>query len=158
MISFDTALNWLITTLIALVGTVAFAVIFHVPKKQIAFVGLTGAVAWLTYSICITFGLGMALSSLISSVLLTYCARILSFARSEPVITFLICGIFPIVPGYGIYYTGYYFFMGDNLMGAEKAVETIRIAIAIAVGIGVVLSLPRFLFTFKKRVGEDKNA
>ncbi len=144
------------TTAIAFIGTIAFTIIFHVPKKQILFVGLIGALAWLTYSICTNLGIDIVLASLISSVCLTWLSRILSFARHEPVITFLMCGIFPIVPGYGIYYTGYYFFMGDNMMGAEKGIETLKIAVAIAVGIGIVLSLPRVFFTFKKRAGEGK--
>ena len=59
---------------------------------------------------------------------------------------FLICGIFPLVPGAGIYYTGYNFFMGNDAMALEKGLETIKIAVAIALGTGIVQSLPPFLF------------
>ena len=48
---------------------------------------------------------------------------------------FLICGIFPLVPGAGIYYTAYYFIMGDNAMALSKGIETIKIAVAIALAI-----------------------
>ena len=64
---------------------------------------------------------------------------------------FLICGIFPLVPGAGIYYTGYNFFMGNDTLALEKGLETIKIAVAIALGTGIVQSLPPFLFHRKKR-------
>ncbi len=56
-------------------------------------------------------------------------------------------GIFPIVPGAGIYYTGYHIFMNDNAAALSTGMETIKIAIAIAIGIGIIVSLPRFFFT-----------
>ena len=71
---------------------------------------------------------------------------------------FLICGIFPIVPGAGIYYTGYHFFMRDNAMALTKGLETIKIAIAIALGIGIVLSLPQFFFTLRRKTQSGKGA
>ena len=46
------------------------------------------------------------------------------------------------VPGAGIYYTGYHVFMSDNTLALAKGMETIKIAVAIALGIGIVLSLP----------------
>ena len=39
---------------------------------------------------------------------------------------FLISGIFALVPGAGIYYTAYYFIMGDNAMAVAKGVETFK--------------------------------
>lgn len=64
---------------------------------------------------------------------------------------FLIAGIFPVVPGAGIYYTGYHIFMNNNVEAMSKGVETIKIAIAIALGIGIVVSLPRFFFTLRRK-------
>ena len=55
------------------------------------------------------------------------------------------------MPGAGIYYTGYNFFMGNDALALEKGLETIKIAVAIALGTGIVQSLPPFLFHRKKR-------
>ena len=72
-------------------------------------------------------------------------------ARKAPLPVFLIAGIFPVVPGAGIYYTGYHIFMNNNIEAMSKGVETIKIAIAIALGIGIVVSLPRFFFTLRRK-------
>ena len=68
---------------------------------------------------------------------------------------FLISGIFPLVPGAGIYYTGYNVFMSDNAQALDKGMETIKIAVAIALGIGIVLSLPAFFFTLHRSGGKS---
>ena len=59
--------------------------------------------------------------------------------------------------GAGIYYTAYYFIMGDNAMAVAKGVETFKIAVALAVGIVLVLALPGRLFeAFAPRAGKKK--
>ena len=144
----------------AFVATIAFAVIFHTPRKEYLCAGATGGAGWLVYLICMGLGTGVVTASFFAAVALTWLSRIFSFARREPVTIFLICGIFPIVPGAGIYYTGYHFFMSDNSLALSKGLETIKIAVAIALGIGIVLSLPRFLFTLcrQKPASTDNGA
>ncbi len=150
MIDFSLILNWLFQTLVAFLATIAFSVIFHTPSKEYVWTGLTGGAGWLVYLISIHLGCGAAAASFFATVALAWLSRVFSFARKAPVTLYLICGIFPLVPGAGIYYTGYYFFMGDNVQAADKGLETIKIAIAIALGIGIVLSLPRFFFTLRR--------
>ena len=52
-------------------------------------------------------------------------------------------GIFPLVPGAGIYYTAYYFLRDDRSLFLNKGVETLKIALALALGIALVCSLNR---------------
>lgn len=144
-------LNWAFQTLVAFVATIAFAVIFHTPHREYILTGIVGAVGWLVYLISIYYGFTTVGASFLATVALAWLSRIFSFAHKAPVTVYLICGIFPIVPGAGIYYTGYHFFMGNNSLGMSKGLETIKIAIAIALGIGIVLSLPRCLFTLKRQ-------
>lgn len=144
-------LNWLFQTFVAFLATIAFSIIFHTPQKEYAFTGLTGGAGWLVYLISMHFGCGVVAASFFATVALAWLSRVFSFSRKAPVTVYLICGIFPLVPGAGIYYTGYHFFMSDNSLALSKGLETIKIAIAIALGIGIVLSLPRFLFTFRRK-------
>ncbi len=158
MIDLSLLLNWLFQTAVAFAATVAFAVIFHTPPREYVLTGITGGVGWLVYIVSMHFGCGVVAASFLSTVALAWLARIFSFAHKAPVTVYLICGIFPLVPGAGIYYTGYYFFMSDNAMALSKGLETIKIAIAIALGIGIVLSLPKFLFRLPRRKGPQKEA
>lgn len=143
-------LQWAFQTAVAFVSTVAFSIIFHTPRREWLCTGATGAVGWLVYLAAMCLGAGAVGASFFATVALTWVSRVFSFARKAPVTVFLICGIFPLVPGAGIYYTGYHFFMSDNSLAMSTGLETIKIAVAIALGIGIVLSLPRFLFTWRR--------
>ena len=77
-------------------------------------------------------------------------SRIFAVRRKTPVTVFLICGIFPLVPGAGIYYTAYNFIIGNNQMAVAKGVETIKIAVAIALAVVFTFSLPTPVFRFAK--------
>lgn len=145
------ALHLLLQTAVAFASTIAFAVIFHTPRREWLFTGLTGGAGWLVYLLASGLGSGAVGASFLATLALTALSRMFSFARRAPVTVFLICGIFPLVPGAGIYYTGYYFFMGSNAQALDKGLETIKIAVAIALGIGIVLSLPQALFSFKRK-------
>ncbi|ANU53625.1 threonine/serine exporter family protein [Acutalibacter muris] len=138
--------NGVLQVLVAFISTIAFAVIFHAPKKELFYTGLTGGAGWLVYLLAQGLGSGTVAASFLATLALAWLSRVFSFARRAPVTVFLICGIFPLVPGAGIYYTGYNFFMGNDAMALEKGLETIKIAVAIALGTGIVQSLPPFLF------------
>lgn len=158
MITSSLILNWAFQTLISFVATIAFAVIFHTPKREYILTGIVGAVGWLVYLISVHYGFGTAGASFFATVALAWISRIFSFAHRAPVTVYLICGIFPIVPGAGIYYTGYHIFMGNNALAMSKGLETIKIAIAIALGIGIVMSLPSCLFTFRRKKHPAKSS
>ena len=53
-----------------------------------------------------------------------------------------VTGIFPLVPGAGIYYTAYYFIQGNNALALSNGISTFKVAVALAVGISLVLSVP----------------
>lgn len=139
--------------LVAFVATVAFAMLFQMPRAQYAWCGLTGAAGWLIYEMALLWQPSTVIASLFASIVLTFLTRAFSVVRRCPSTIFLISGIFPLVPGAGIYYTAYNFFMGDNAAAGIQGAETIKIALAIALGIVFVMSLPNgFLrpFTPKK--------
>ena len=155
MIIVSLLLYWLLQMGVAFLSTITFAIIFHTPRKEWLCCGFTGAVGWLVYVVCVHFGLDVATASFFATLALAWFARVFAFWRKAPVTVFLITGIFPLVPGAGIYYTGYHLFMSDNSLALDKGLETIKIAVAIALGIGIVLSLPPFLFAPRKG-GKEK--
>lgn len=128
-------------TLLAGIATTCFALVFAVPRREYFSCGLVGAVGWAAYSLAIQFGQGPALASLLATIPLTALARFLAIKHKAPVTIFLIGGIFPLVPGAGIYYTAYYFIM-NNPMLAQQGMQTLQIALAIALGMTIVLGMP----------------
>ena len=143
-------LNLILQISISFIASAAFSIIFHSPKEHIIPAGLTGGFGWLIYLILTQNGLSVITASFFATVGLTALSRIFSFLRKAPVTIFLITGIFPLVPGIGIYLTGYNLFMGDKNATLSNGVQTIEIAIAMALGVGLVLSLPQMLFSFKR--------
>lgn len=137
------------------VGTLCFGMLFGIPRKCYLACATTGAVGWLAYELAVMLGVGAVTANLLAAIPLTLLARIFAVTLKAPVTVFLLSGIFPLVPGAGIYYTGYHLFMSDNSLALDKGLETIKIAVAIALGIGIVLSLPPFLFAPRKG-GKEK--
>ena len=143
----------LIQLVIAFFATVSFAVLFQVPKNQYLWSGITGSLGWLCY-LLVNQGYGsVVIASFAATLVLTALSRFFAVWRRTPITIFLICGIFPLVPGAGIYYTAYYFIMGDNAMAAVKGTETLKIAVAITLGIVLILSLTQKIF----RLGLSKD-
>ena len=100
------------------------------------------AVGWLAYELAVMLGVGAVTANLLAVIPLTLLARLFAIWLKAPVTVFLLSGIFPLVPGAGIYYTAYYFIQNDNLQMAATAAETVKIAAALAIGISLVLGLP----------------
>lgn len=143
----------ILQTIVAFFATVSFAVLFQVPRHQYFWSGITGSLGWLCY-LLVNQGYGsVVVASFAATLALTAVSRFFSVWRKTPITIFLICGIFPLVPGAGIYYTAYYFIIGDNAMAGAKGTETLKIAVAITLGIVIILSIPQKIF----RLGLDKD-
>ena len=118
------------------IGVVGFGVILEVPKKYLVYSGIAGTVGWAMYLLAeILLPVGSVFFS-------AFCIALLSqiFARvlKCPVTVFLIPGIYPFVPGAGIYRTVYYIIVGSNSMAGHYLIETLTTAGMIALGIYIV--------------------
>lgn len=131
---------------VSFIAVLAFAILFHAPRREWASCGLTGMVGWVVYWLAVQGGVSVVAASLYGTLALALLSRVLAVVRRCPVTVFLTGGIFPLVPGAGIYYTVYAFITGDNAGALFKGVETLKIAGAIALGIVLVLALPRGVF------------
>ena len=131
---------------VSFIAVLAFAILFHAPRREWAPCGLTGLGGWVVYWLAVQGGVSVVAASLCGTLALALLSRVLAVVRRCPVTVFLTGGIFPLVPGAGIYYTVYAFITGDNAGALFKGVETLKIAGAIALGIVLVLALPRGVF------------
>ena len=135
----------IIRVLISIIATAAFAALFQAPKKQYFLCGLVGGVAYLVYSLIVPQG-SVSTAVFFASLALTVLSRMFSAALKTPVTVFLIPGIFPLVPGAGIYSTAYHLFSGEGGLAAEKGLETLLIAGSISLGLLFGSSIPQKVF------------
>ena len=131
---------------IAMLATISFAVLFTAPKKEVIYCGITGALGWIVYYTMTQNGLNLVFASMVATFCLTVLARCFAVVRKTPVTVYLLSGIFPLVPGAGIYYTAYYLFMGNTEMSGFKGLETLEVAGAIVFGIIFGFGIPQALF------------
>lgn len=144
---------YFIEFIVAFLATAAFSVLFNVPRKQWAFAGITGGAGWMCYRIVVARG-EIVLATFVAVIVVTLLSRGFAVIRKSPVTVFLVSGIFPLVPGVGIYYTSYYFMMNEISLASQKGVETLKVAVAIAIGIMCVLIIPQKVFSlleFRKK-------
>lgn len=134
----------------AFIGTWAFAVLFGVPRKYYLDCGLCGMLGWLLYLLLINnTSLSPTIIAFFATVLVAVTALIQSIIRKCPVTVFLISGIFPLVPGAGIFWTSYNI-VSDNLYAAtQTGLVAIKATIAIAAGILFVMEI-----NSKNRIGK----
>ena len=86
------------------------------------------------------------LGNVVGSFLLTTFSRILAAKRKNPVTIYIIAGIFPLVPGAGIYYTSYYLITNNIDTFATYGLSTLKTAGAIVMGIILGMAFPQSWF------------
>lgn len=129
----------------AMIGTISFSLLFGVPTKYYPGCGLIGGAGWAVYSLTLN-GLGVAGASFAATVVVIFLSRAVAVRMRCPATIFLISGIFPLVPGAGIYWTVYYLVTEQFLLAASTGYEAVRVAVAIVLGIVFVFELPQRLF------------
>lgn len=136
----------IIQFIVSLVATFGFAHLFAAPKKELLFCGLTGAIGWIVYLIVSESGGSIAFANVLASFALTVTARILSVLRRNPATVYLRPGIFPLVPGAGIYYTSYYFIINDTSQCVSYGIQTVIVAGSIVMGMLLGSAIPQSWF------------
>ena len=134
----------------AFVGTAAFAVLFGVPRRNYIDCGFCGMVGWLLYLVLARHtGLSGAAVVFFATALVTFTALVQSIVRKCPITVFLICGIFPLVPGAGIFWTTYHIVSNQVGMALQTGFVALKATVAIAFGILAVIEL-----NGKNRIGK----
>ena len=136
--------------LTAFVDTIAFALLFQVPKEYYVNCGLAGGCGWICYKLLLA-GCGLFGSTFFATVLVVFLSRLSAVRRHCPVTIFLVAGIFPLVPGAGIYWTAYYVVTDQLAKASDRGFQTLKIAVAIVLGILFVFEFPQKWFRWAER-------
>lgn len=143
-------LGW--QTLAAFIGTFAFAILFGVPRQQYATCGIIGAIGWAAFLIMTRAGIaGTMVSITFSTVLICLMSRIVAVWDKCPSTVYLLCGIFPLVPGAGIFWFTYYLVAEKFRLSMTTGFNAGMAAIAIVLGIILAMEFPQRWFSKLRR-------
>ena len=133
--------------LAAAAGTMAFAVLFRAPGRDLFLCGAGGGAGWSAYLLLrdvLCLGEFAAVRGATGWVALL--ARAFAVWRKCPATIFLVTGIFPLVPGTGVYWMVYSVMAGQLHAALGYGVQSIETAIAVVLGILVAFEIPRRVF------------
>lgn len=143
-------LGW--QALAAFIGTFAFAILFGVPRQQYATCGIIGAIGWAAFLIMTRAGIaGTMVSITFSTILICLMSRMVAVWDKCPSTVYLLCGIFPLVPGAGIFWFTYYLVAEKFRLSMTTGFNAGMAAIAIVLGIILAMEFPQRWFSKLRR-------
>ena len=143
-------LTTVISTAAAAAGTVAFALLFGVPRRFFPYCGIIGGAGWLLYSL-LENRLSAAAATFFAAVLVMLLSRFFAVREKCPVTVFLISGIIPLVPGAGIYWAAYYMATDQLAEASDAGFAAVKAVAAIVLGIVCIFELPQELFAIGRK-------
>ena len=134
--------SFLVQLIAAFLGTMAFAVLFGVPRDFYFDAGFCGMMGWLLYLILTRYSAFSAVEVMFcATALVTLIALLQSIGRKCPITVFLISGIFPLVPGAGIFWTSYNIVSNQLPEALNTGFAALKATVAIAFGILAVMEI-----------------
>lgn len=135
-------LDIILQAVAACFGTIAFSIFFRVPAKHFPTCGGIGAVAWIVYLLVLQYSRKNMLAVLAAAMTVVLLSRFWSVRNKCPLITYLVPGIFPLVPGTGIYYTVLNVISGEQSQAISGFIGAFKAAFAIAIAILTGIIIP----------------
>ncbi|MBQ2939955.1 MAG: threonine/serine exporter family protein [Clostridia bacterium] len=139
----------------ALIGTLAFGLIFNIRGKKLLVGALGGMLAWALFLL-----LGLWIPSEVAryflvSVAIAGYAEIFARVLKTPTTTFVMVSLISLIPGSGLYYTVASALNGDLPQFLEKALHTLALAAALSLGIVVVSALVKHATAYRNKRKEQ---
>jgi len=126
-------------------ATAGFAVLFNARGRDLPLAALGGALGWAVSMPVRALGGSEPLACLAASAVIGIYAELVAAMRKRPASIYIVCGIIPLVPGGGMYYTMLEYVRGRNWQSMSTALATFLTAGAIAVGLAVSSAASRLL-------------
>ena len=129
----------------ALTGTIGFALLYGVPRHFYPTCGIIGMLGWGLYLLLEPL-IHATFATAAATVLVAFLSRLLAVVWKCPATIFMICGLFPLIPGGGIYWTTYYLVIGEQNQALATGYGALKAAVAIVLGIVFTSILPQAFF------------
>lgn len=126
----------------ALVGTSFFAVLFGVPRKYYFAAGIVGVLGWMVYILMSRYTpMGDFGSTFFAATVVAFLSRYAAIKLKCPSTVFLICGIFPLIPGAGVFWSAYYIASTQLESAIMMGLSSVKLTLAIVLGIIVAANV-----------------
>ena len=129
----------------AYISTVGFAIIFNTPKSALIKSGFVGGLGWIIYILTKNLSNSIIFSTFVASIGIALIGEYLAFVDKNPITIYIIPGIIPLVPGFGLYNTMLSIVEKRFDKVAEHGSETLMISMAIAGALVIVLSINSYI-------------
>jgi uncharacterized membrane protein YjjB (DUF3815 family) len=126
-------------------ATGGFAVLFNLRGKDIPLAAAGGALGWAVAAPLQAQGASQATAYLVASMAIGLFSELVAALGKRPASVYIACGIIPLVPGAGMYYTMLEYVRGNTWNGAATGLATLLAAGAIAVGLAVSSAVSRLI-------------
>lgn len=126
-------------------ATIGFAVLFNIPRKEMMYAGFCGATGWLVYTILKDLNVSIVFSTFIGALIVGVLAELFAIVRKKPATVFVIPGIVPFVPGYGLYYSMLKIIEENYDEATKVGFETLIVAVVIASAIIVSTTIGKLI-------------
>lgn len=128
-------MTYLFQFILSFFASFSFGILFNAPRRVLLYCGLAGAVGWVIYFTLTQFAVDSVLATFFGAVGLTIVSIYNAKFLKVPILTFITCGIIPLVPGGRAYETMRHIVLSDYMTAFEYGFEAALIAVAIAFGI-----------------------
>lgn len=125
----------------AYISTMGFAIIFNAPKCTLIKSGFAGGLGWIIYAFTKDLSNSVIFSTFIASVTIALISKYFAIIDKNPITIYIVPGIIPLVPGFGMYYTMLSIVEKRFDKVVDYGSETLLISIAIASALVIVLSI-----------------
>ena len=141
--------QFLMTSLGAFLGCAGFSLVFNIHGPGGLLCTLGGVLTWVAYLAGLAYGCSPVLSYFFATIFASCYAEILARIRKYPAISYLVVGLFPLIPGSDVYYTMNYAVRGNTEMFNRHGMFTAAVAGVMAVAILLVSTLFRMYSAWK---------
>lgn len=125
----------------AFLGSIGFAMLFHLRGKLVLPAGIGGLFCWGTYLLAEHFLGGLLIPSVIGSAFAALYAEFLARKLKAPATLFFVPTVISMIPGSTLYYTMSYAVQKDWELARSYGSQTIQYALGIAIGICLVWAI-----------------
>ena len=145
-------------TAMAFVGSLGFAMIFHLRRRWLLAASLGGMLSWMVY-----LGVTAALSTedilvptLVASAFAALYAEVCAHALKTPSLLFVIPAVVPLIPGAALYYTMSFAVAADWATCSSYALRTLWFAAGIAAGMCITWAVEATLHRSRQLRGGQR--